>query len=71
MFSPRYRPAAASIVLAMALSSALADHGETWLNLARVLHAENRISEAKQAAQQALAKGVRDPNDANRIINLK
>jgi len=49
----------------------LADDGETWLNLARVLHAENRISEAKQAAQHALAKGVRDPNDANRIINLK
>jgi len=49
----------------------LSDDGETWLNLARVLHAENRISEAKQAAQQALAKGVRDPKDANGIINLK
>jgi len=49
----------------------LADNGETWLNLARVLHAERRISEAKQAAQNALAKGVRDPDDANRIINLK
>jgi len=49
----------------------LADNGETWLNLARVLHAENRIGEAKHAAQHALAKGVEDPNDANRIINLK
>jgi len=49
----------------------LSEDGETWLNLARVLHAENRISEAKQAAQHALAKGVRDPNDANGIINLK
>jgi len=49
----------------------LSEDGETWLNLARVLHAENRLSEAKQAAQHALAKGVRDPGDANGIINLK
>ena len=45
--------------------------GETYLNLARVLHAEGRIPEAKQAAQQALAKGVKNQADAKKIINLK
>jgi hypothetical protein len=29
------------------------------------------VPEAKQAAQQALAKGVRKPEDARKIINLK
>ncbi|KAF1686829.1 hypothetical protein B1992_05390 [Pseudoxanthomonas broegbernensis] len=45
--------------------------GETYLNLARVLWQEGRIPEAKQAAQQALSKGVRKPEDAKKIINLK
>ncbi len=49
----------------------LSPNGETYLNLARVLHAEGRIPEAKQAARDALAKGVKNPADANRIINLK
>ncbi|MBR7514025.1 hypothetical protein KC219_28090, partial [Mycobacterium tuberculosis] len=31
----------------------LSKDGETYLNLARVLHAEGRVPEAKQAAQQA------------------
>ena len=45
--------------------------GETYLNLARVLWQEGKTAEAKQAAQQALAKGVRKPEDARKIINLK
>ena len=49
----------------------LSPNGETYLNLARVLHSENRIPEAKDAARQALAKGVKNPADANKIINLK
>lgn len=49
----------------------LSKDGETYLNLARVLYQEGRVPEAKQAAQQALAKGVRKPEDARKIINLK
>ncbi|MBB5877665.1 MULTISPECIES: tetratricopeptide repeat protein [Xanthomonas] len=49
----------------------LSKDGETYLNLAKVLHSEGRIAEAKQAAQQALAKGVKKPEDAKKIINLK
>ena len=49
----------------------LSKDGETYLNLARVLHSEGRIPEARQAAQQALAKGVKNQADAKKIINLK
>ncbi|QDI05158.1 MULTISPECIES: tetratricopeptide repeat protein [Xanthomonas translucens group] len=49
----------------------LSKDGETYLNLAKVLHQEGRIPEAKQAAKQALAKGVKKPEDAKKIINLK
>lgn len=49
----------------------LSKDGETYLNLARVLWQEGRVAEAKQAAQQALDKGVRKPEDAKKIINLK
>lgn len=49
----------------------LSKDGETYLNLARVLWQEGHVAEAKQAAQQALSKGVRKPEDAQKIINLK
>ena len=49
----------------------LSKDGETYLNLARVLWQEDRIPEAKQAAQQALDKGVRKPEDARKILSLK
>jgi tetratricopeptide (TPR) repeat protein len=49
----------------------LSKDGETYLNLARVLWQEGRLPEAKQAAQQALAKGIKKPEDAKKIINLK
>lgn len=50
----------------------LSPNGETYLNLARVLHSEDRIPEAREAARQAVAKGgLRKPEDAQKIINLK
>jgi tetratricopeptide (TPR) repeat protein len=48
----------------------LDDDGETYLNLARALWAADRVSEAKQAAQQAISKGVKKPDDAKRILAL-
>lgn len=48
----------------------LDDDGETYLNLARALWAADRIGEAKEAAQQALSKGLKKPDDAKRIIAL-
>lgn len=50
----------------------LSPNGETYLNLARVLHGEGKVAEAREAARQALAKGgLRKPEDAQKIINLK
>ena len=46
----------------------LDDDGETWLNLARVLYGEGREGEAADAARQALEMGVRNAEDAQRII---
>lgn len=48
----------------------LAPDGETYLNLARVLWQEDRIPEAKEAAKQAVAKGVKKPDDAKKILAL-
>lgn len=48
----------------------LDDDGETYLNLANLLWQENRIPEARAAAQQALAKGVKQPDRAKTIIAL-
>ena len=49
----------------------LSKDGETYLNLAKVLYQENRLAEAKEAAKSALAKGVKKPDDAKKIINAK
>ncbi len=46
----------------------LAPDGETALNLARVLSNEGRTAEAKQAAQQALDQGVRNPEEARKLL---
>jgi hypothetical protein len=51
-------------------AAAASENGEAALNLARVLRNENRIAEAKQAAQDALNKGVKKPEDAKKIIAL-
>ena len=48
----------------------LDDDGETYLNLARLLWQENRIPEAKEAAKQAMAKGLKKPDDAKKILAL-
>ena len=49
----------------------IASNGEPALNLARVLMNENRLPEARQAAQQALDKGVKNPADAQKILAKK
>lgn len=46
----------------------LAKDGETYLNLAKVLWQEDRITEAKAAAKQAMAKGVKNSDDAKKIL---
>ena len=46
----------------------LAPNGETYLNLAKLLSNEGRLAEAKQAAQQALDKGIKAPDEAKRIL---
>lgn len=63
-FSEQVEPA----IEAYRKAAPLADTGETYLNLARLLYGEGREAEAAEAARQALAKGVNNPTDANRII---
>ncbi len=49
----------------------LSPNGETYLNLARVLWQEDRVPEAKKAAQAALDKGgLKNPADAKKILAL-
>lgn len=47
----------------------LAPDGEGYLNLAKVLHNSGKKADARQAAQQALDKGVKTPEEARRIID--
>lgn len=49
-------------------AAATSSNGEQGLNLAKVLSNEGRTAEAKKAAQQALAKGLKNPAEAQRII---
>jgi tetratricopeptide (TPR) repeat protein len=58
----------AQAIAAFRKAAPLAPNGETYLNLARALLNEGQMAEAKQAAQQALDKGVRNPGDAKKII---
>lgn len=60
----------AQAITAYQKAAPLAKDGETYLNMAKVLQQENRISEAKAAARQALAKGIKREKDANVIIAL-
>lgn len=46
----------------------MAADGEGYLNLAKVLDYAGRKAEAREAARQALAKGIKKPEEANRII---
>lgn len=63
-FSDQVAPA----IEAYRKAAPMAENGETWLNLARVLYGEGREAEAAEAARQALEKGVRNAEDARRII---
>ena len=65
-FSEQIQPA----IDAYRKAAPLDDDGETYLNLARALWAADRVGEAREAAQQALAKGLKKPDDAKRIIAL-
>ncbi|MBB1061966.1 tetratricopeptide repeat protein [Marilutibacter spongiae] len=65
-FSEQIAPA----IAAYAKAAPLDDDGETYLNLARIYWQEDRIPEAKEAARQALAKGVKNPEDAKKITAL-
>lgn len=49
-------------------AAAFASDGEISLNLARVLYEEARWAEAKQAAQEALARGIRRRGDAYIVL---
>lgn len=53
-----------------AKAAPLADDGETYLNLAKIYWQAERIGEAKRAAQQALDKGVSQPEEARKILAL-
>lgn len=50
------------------LAAPLAADGEAYLNLAKVLDYADRKAEAKAAAKQALEKGIKKPEEANRIL---
>ncbi len=47
----------------------MAADGEAYLNLAKVYEYAGKKAEAREAARQALAKGVKKPEEANRIIS--
>jgi len=54
------------------LAAPLAQTGEMYLNLAKILTNEERLDEAKQAAQQALDKGgLRNDQDAHTILSRR
>lgn len=63
-FSDQVEPA----IEAYQKAAPLADNGETYLNLAKILANQDRMPEAKQAAQQALNKGLRNPDEARRLL---
>ncbi len=59
----------AESIAAYQKAAPLAPDGETLLNLAKVLANEGRDAESKAAAQQALDKGVKNPDDARRLLS--
>lgn len=46
----------------------IAADGTAWLNLAKILSDQGKTAEAKAAAQSALDKGVKKPEEAQRIL---
>lgn len=65
-----YSEQVAPAIEAYRKAAPLDDDGETYLNLARLLWQEDRIPEAKEAAKQAIAKGLKKPDDAKKILAL-
>lgn len=63
-FSDQVEPA----IEAYRKAAPLAKDGETYLNLAKVLWQEDRITEAKAAAREAMAKGLKNSDDAKKIL---
>lgn len=49
----------------------MAADGEAWLNLAKVLSNQGKHADAKAAAQKALDKGLKQPEDARRILSSR
>ncbi|MDH5822611.1 tetratricopeptide repeat protein [Luteimonas sp. RD2P54] len=64
-FSEQTEPA----IEAYRKAAPLDEDGETYLNLAKVLAGEGRDAEAKEAAQQALDKGLARPQEATQILS--
>lgn len=54
-----------------ALAAPLMSDGETWLNLAKVYNNQGKKAEQRNAAQQALKKGVKNTAEAQRLANPK
>ena len=62
---------AATAIAMYQRAAPIAGDGEASLNLARVLSNEKRLPEARQAARQALLKGVRNTAEAQKIAAQK
>jgi tetratricopeptide (TPR) repeat protein len=57
-------------IAAFEKAAPLAKDGQTYLNLANLLWQEDRIGDAKEAARQAIAKGLKNPESAKKILAL-
>jgi tetratricopeptide (TPR) repeat protein len=66
-FSDQVAPA----IEAYKKAAPLAPDGEAYLNLAKIQWQEGHIADAKQAAQQALDKGIKKPEEARKVLALK
>lgn len=58
----------ADAVLYYGKAAPMAEDGESYLNLAKVLSNQGKKAEAKAAAQKALDKGVKKPEEARSIL---